>query len=296
MRRNALVAALTVWLVSVACSSSTGSGNSGSTLPVPALKLRVLQAVGGQLAYCDPDMYPLAHGTPISNAKERLPEIRSHADIYRAILSFEHIGSGAAATDDQLVAINEDYKQIQAIQLKPEGDGFAFAVNVPSNADEPVAAVSGSVSRTGQVKIEGQKLGQRPACPICLARGVLISTPSGPVPVQDMRVGMGVWTTDREGHRTRGVVLQVGHTLAPIGHRVVRVTLADGRVLVASPGHPTADGRPLGDLRVGDTLGGSRVTSIAIVPYMGEFTYDLLPSGSAGTYFANGVVLASTLR
>jgi len=105
-----------------------------------------------------------------------------------------------------------------------------------------------------------------------------------------------VWTTDLGGRRIMGVVLATGHMMAPIGHEVVRLTLADGRTVLASPAHPTADGRLVGGLRPGDRLDGSVVVGAALVPYADVATYDLLPSGPTGTYFANGVLLGSTLR
>ena len=75
---------------------------------------------------------------------------------------------------------------------------------------------------------------------------------------------------------------------------VLRIQLEDGRSFTASPRHPTANGRLLGQLRIGDRLSGSRVAEIASIPYRG-FTYDLLPSGPTGDYFADGVLLGSTL-
>jgi hypothetical protein len=76
---------------------------------------------------------------------------------------------------------------------------------------------------------------------------------------------------------------------------MVHLKLADGRELLASPGHRTADGRPLGALSVGDRLDGSTVTQWELVPYAGDRTYDLLPAGPNGTYWANGILLSSTL-
>jgi hypothetical protein len=72
------------------------------------------------------------------------------------------------------------------------------------------------------------------------------------------------------------------------------LSLADGRTVVASPGHPRADGRTIRDLQPGDRYDGSVVASTIVVPYAGA-TWDLLPSGPTGTYFANGVLLGSTL-
>jgi len=71
--------------------------------------------------------------------------------------------------------------------------------------------------------------------------------------------------------------------------------LADGRQVTASAGHPTLDGRALGQLQVGDILDGSEVISVEIIHLHDSGTYDLLPSGASGAYWANGILLRSTL-
>jgi len=63
-----------------------------------------------------------------------------------------------------------------------------------------------------------------------------------------------------------------------------------------SAGHPTADGRKVGELKAGDRYDGAVVTSAALVAYTGGATFDVLPAGATGTYWANGVLLGSTLR
>jgi hypothetical protein len=123
---------------------------------------------------------------------------------------------------------------------------------------------------------------------------VRIATPAGPVPIEAVRAGMTVWTTDVHGRRVVATVLATGHMQAPLGHVVARIVLSDGRSVTASPGHPTRDGRTVGDLRVGDRLDGAVVASVELMPYAGV-TYDLLPSGPTGTYLADGVLLSSTL-
>jgi hypothetical protein len=299
-RRNrtpAFAIVVGVLILATACAKAASPPSaSGSPQSIPSLKLDVLAAVGGHLDYCDPDLYPIAHGAPLETAKARLPTIQADQPTYRAILDREGITSDQSLTDDQIIAINQDYKQIQAIDLQPSGGGYRFTVYVPST-DDPAGnqSVSGSVSPSGSVELGAPGPGKAKACPICLAAGVLIATPSGQVRVQDLRVGMTVWTTDRRGRRIEGVVLETGHMLAPLGHQVVRVTLADGRSVVASPGHPTAAGRPIGSLRAGDALDGSRVVRVTTLRYAGPATYDLLPSGPTGTYIADGVLLGSTL-
>jgi len=128
----------------------------------------------------------------------------------------------------------------------------------------------------------------------CLAAEDWIDTPQGRVPVTELRVGMLVWTLNGTRRKTAEPVLLVRHHVAPPGHYVLRIALDDGRAVLASLGHPTANGGHLGDLRVGDTLDGSRVDSIYEVPYVGD-TWDLLPAGASGAYWADGVLLGSTL-
>lgn len=145
------------------------------------------------------------------------------------------------------------------------------------------------------VTIERRQPGEPLNCPICLAAGVRIATPTGDVPVEDIMVGMPIWTTDLRGRRILGVVMETGRSPVPATHRVVRLTLADGRSVLASPGHPTVDGGTIGELEAGDRLDGSVVVDATLVPYFGGATHDILPSGPTGAYFADGVLLGSTL-
>jgi hypothetical protein len=55
------------------------------------------------------------------------------------------------------------------------------------------------------------------------------------------------------------------------------------------------DGRALGTLSIGDTVDGASVIRADPVPYAREFTYDILPGGDTGGYWANGIPLGSTL-
>jgi len=291
-----LWAVLLVLLLVAAAACAKQAAPTGPPKSTAALKLAVLKAVGGRLDYCDPDQYPIARESELEAAKARFPTIQADTAAFQAILAYEHLTTGQTVTDAQLIAINDDYKQIQAITLEPTDHGFRFNLMIPKgNSPTANESVSGTVSRSGAVDITHRGIGKALPCPICLAAGVRIATPFGEVPVQDVRVGMAVWTTDRHGRRIVGVVLRTGHMQAPLGHEVIRLTLADGRTVTLSPGHPTADGRTTGQLRPGDAFDGSRVVASTPIGYSGSATYDLLPSGPTGTYFANSVLLASTL-
>jgi hypothetical protein len=295
---------ISVLLATVGCAEIAGPGSpsptdsspsKGQSKTVPALKLAVLEAVGGRLAYCDPDQFPISHGTPLENAQARLPIIQADRATFDAILAHEGFPETETFTPDQLIVISDVYKQIQAIELTPADDGFSFSVRALENGSRgDVVLLSGTVTHSGHVSIERRAAGTMPECPICLADDVLIATPDGQIPVQDIRAGMPIWTTDRYDGLVVGVVRATGHVDAPFGHEVVRLSLADGRTVLVSPGHPTAGGGTVGDLRVGDGYDGSVVASASLIPYAGA-TWDLLPSGPTGTYFANGVLLRTTM-
>ena len=90
-------------------------------------------------------------------------------------------------------------------------------------------------------------------------------------------------------------MVRVGQTPVPATHRVVRLVLDDGRVVRASPGHPLADGRLLGDVRAGDRVDGATVVSATLERYDGGSTFDLLTASTTGNYIADGIPLGSTL-
>jgi hypothetical protein len=132
--------------------------------------------------------------------------------------------------------------------------------------------------------------------PACLPAGTLIDTPSGLIPVEKLQIGDPVWSMNETGERISAVILKVSSIPVEPGHPFVYVTLADGRKVAASPGHPTTDGRSFGDIKTGDFLDGSRVTNVVVSPSNRPATFDLLPSGATGFYWANGVLIGSTLK
>lgn len=133
----------------------------------------------------------------------------------------------------------------------------------------------------------------RPDC-ACAAPDTLVATPGGERAIADLRMGDLVFSVDREGVIAVPIV-RTNRVAVSEGHQVARVHLADGRNFEMTPGHPTADGRSLGDLSPGDLLGDVRVTRIEIVSYAHPYTYDILPASSTGSYFAAGALVGSTL-
>lgn len=129
----------------------------------------------------------------------------------------------------------------------------------------------------------------------CLPPDARIATPAGERAVVSLSPGDLVFTLDAAGERVAAPVVRVGSVPAAAGQGVLRVTLDDGRTVRASPGHPTADGRPLAALRPGDALDGARVLAVDEVPLDAAATRDLRPAGPTGAYWADGVLLGTTL-
>jgi len=288
-------AAALVLLAIAACGAVRLAPVVGSPLSEPRLKFAVMDTVGTPV-YCDPDFYPVARaGAEEATAVSTFPQIKADSEVYAAIVAHEHLPSGDL-TDAQKLVVYRAWKLLRAVTLTQAGAGYSFQYRVQSKGGSAAyEMVSGTVRVDGVVTVGSRTPSGPPNCPICLAASTMIATPNGPVRVTDVRVGTIVWTESAEGSRIAEPVVEVGSMVAPAGHLVVHLVLADGRELLVSPGHMTADDRALGMLKIGDALDGSTITRWELVPYAGERTYDLLPAGSTGRYWANRILLASTL-
>ncbi|MEZ4224584.1 MAG: hypothetical protein R3B13_26780 [Polyangiaceae bacterium] len=162
------------------------------------------------------------------------------------------------------------------------------------NCGPPVARADDPPPGSSWLSAEDAAKRKQYGCPICLPANVRIDTPRGSVAVSALRVGDAIWTLDARGQRVAGRVEHADSTPISGPHSVVRVRLADGRTVVGSPLHPTAEGRALSDLRAGDALSGSAVLETTRQAFQGDRTYDVLPSGSTGAYWADGVLLRSS--
>lgn len=251
----------------------------------------------GPISWCDPDFYPIARQDEQKSADEHWNEITQDTETYNSITSHLGIDPNSNLSAEERLAVYRDWKLLNAVLLTPVGDGlFAFDLITITDPTQGKGIHSvGTVDSAGNITVENQEpSGQRP-CPICLARGTLIDTPSGAVRVEELRVGDDVWTVDGDGHRMAEPVALAGSTPVPSTHRVVHLVLDDGREIWISPGHPLPDGRSAGDLAAGDQVDGSVVSNADLVAYDGGATFDILPAGPTGYYWANGILIASTL-
>jgi hypothetical protein len=251
----------------------------------------------GRPLFCDPDFYPVARSDETELAVSRYPEIRSDGPTYAAITAHLQVATTVEPTRAQKLSIYREWKALNALVLTPTGAAYSFDYIAADAPDAKSGShVTGTIDASGAINVATRQPSGPPMCPICLARGSLIDTPSGPVPVEDLRVGMTVWTGDRTGGRRAAPLVATGSTPVPTTHRVVHLVLRDGRSLDVSPGHPLADGRPVGSVRAGDLVDGAVVASMTLQPYAGGATFDVLPAGPAGTYWANGILIGSTLK
>ena len=179
-------------------------------------------------------------------------------------ISAKRDSASNAYTHAQKLAIYTDWKMLGALRLDPAGPAYHFAARFTPD-QKTGSLVDGTVDVRGQIAVE------------------------------DLREGMAVWTADPSGARIAAVVSLIGSMTAPADHTVVHLVLGDGRELFASPGHPLADGRLLGSIAPGDVVDGGVVLRAGRVPYGSGTTFDLLPSGPTGVYWADGIPLASTL-
>jgi hypothetical protein len=273
---------------------------SASPTPAPTMEPSVVRLKYvlvdrfGRLWYCDPDFYPVARQDEQSLAEQRFPEIAADEETFAVLLSRLGYTPAAEYTAAQQLAVYRDWKMLRALQLEPVSGGYHFEARF-THDERTGVLVEGTIDASGRVTVTSATESGAPMCPICLARGTRIATPNGQMAVESLRVGMSVWTTGADGLRERAAVVAVGSTPVPASHHVVHLVLADGRELRASPSHPVADGRLVGALAPGDVLDGSAVVSVEREPYGAGATFDLLPAGPTGMYWADGIPLASTL-
>lgn len=130
----------------------------------------------------------------------------------------------------------------------------------------------------------------------CLSASTVIDTDIGQKPVTALRVGEKVWSIDGNGNRVLAPIIQVVQRRVPLGVFLLHIVLADNRQLTVSPNHPTVDGIPFKDLHVGETLDHVQIIRITQVSYNVGYTYDILPRTTTATYWANNVLVGSTLK
>jgi hypothetical protein len=272
-------------------------GGSGGAMTEGQLRLAIMDRFGPRW-WCDPDFYPIGHDDEGALAVQRFAQVQADAALFAAILAKLGLQATTTLSDAQKLAIYQLWKPAASFPFESTGsDRYRFDyLAQPASGAQKGLHVEGSIGSSGDITIDQQAPADEPNCPICLARGAPIATPNGPVGVEALRLGDPVWTFDEAGHRMAGTVIALGSTPAPVGHHVIRLVLADGRTVTASPGHPLADGRPIGDVAVGGSVDGSTVVEAEMLRYSAGETFDLVVSGPTGGYVAGGIPMLSTIK
>ena len=124
----------------------------------------------------------------------------------------------------------------------------------------------------------------------CNSPDTKILTVAGYVAVDNLKIGdMLVDETGKE------VPVLMVSKVRVRNHHVSRVKFDNGTAVEISPTHPLADGRFIGQLTPGDKVGNMLVVSTELVFYEYEYTYDILPDSHTANYYAEGILLKSTL-
>jgi hypothetical protein len=263
----------------------------------------VLLARYSDFAFCDPDYYPVARDDEQSAADDWWAAVDRGSAEVTAILA--HHGYQEPLTSPvQRLVVYRDHKKLAVIVMAPESGGYGYQLSIStSGGGEPDQTVDGFISLTGAIDERGRqpRLG---GCPICLEPGTRIATPHGEVPAAEVKPGDLVWTVDGSGQRVAAPVERVVRRATPGPHLMLRLVLSDGRVLVAAGAHPAADraspgsggGAYLRDLRTGQPYDGATVVTTSWTLSQAPATSDILPAGPTGLYWANGILVGSTLN
>lgn len=261
-------------------------------LSVTELRYKVLEEFP-DFFFCDPDYYPIAREEESILAQQAFPELQADQEEFQAILDHTGLSGQTTFSAEQVLQIYREHKKLNAIHFQLVDDRYRFQIQTGTEGQSG-AVVTGTIDASGSIDVL-QREEAFPACPICLAAGTLIDTPHGGLRVENLREGDLVWTLDATGRRVAAPIVRTGQMRVPATHRMIHLTLGDGRELWASPGHPTADGRRLGHLRAGDILDGAAIVQLERVTYGQTYTFDILPSGVTGVYWTNGILMGSTL-
>jgi hypothetical protein len=290
---------LLTFLLLLASTVSAWQSLGGSPIPVkkvtfPELRYRILEHFG-RVWFCDPDMFPIARiAKEKGDALQAFPNIQKDTATFDAIAKHLQLKGIADLSVEQKLTVYREYKKLLgATRLEAAGDKFGFKIGVKDKDGD--FGIEGTIDRQGQITVL-KKDATFLTCPMCLAAGTLIDTPVGPVPVEDLQLGMVVWTVDAKSHKVAMPVIKTTAVSVLPQHHVIHLVLKDNRELWLSPGHPTTDGRTVSQLEKSTSYDGGTVELGESVPYWDSQTYDLLPAGETGFYWANGILLASTLR
>src|SRR4026209_815071 len=156
---------------------------SSSTISPTELKYRVLDHFP-DFFFCDPDYYPIAREDEMVLAQQRFPELQANQEEFQVILSRNGLSEITTFNDEQKLLIYREHKKLNAIYFELVGDKYQFQIQTGAEGQQG-SVVTGTIDGSGSVDVQKQEPAF-PTCPICLAKGTLIDTPRGPIPVENL--------------------------------------------------------------------------------------------------------------
>ncbi len=257
----------------------------------------------------NPDIYPPGATLFVlsSQVDKVLADFKANQEVAKVIDQGDATSYAAGTPESErrhqyYVVFKNDMNRTQARQIASkegltdrqfsyeEGLYYPVSTNVPDGRENEYIT---KLSKLKGVKRAYRMMQDRPL--VCLPSVATIDTPNGEMPVKYLRVGDKVWTEDLQGRRIATTIVKTSRRLVRYQHHMVHIVLSDGRQLTVSASHPTINGRPLGALETGQQLDGGTVTTITVIPYEEHYTYDLLPEGVTGYYWADNILIGSTL-
>ena len=257
------------------------------------LKIRLVDSLG-VVDFCDKDYFPVGRpDVEEASAKKYFDTIHPNSEELHAIAEGMVIKDKTNLSDDEKLTIYRQHKALAAIVMDTLPFKYTFKINTKTPKGEEWQ-YEGQITPTGQISVASKKPFKL-NCPICLPYNALIETPKGNIEVKDLKAGDPVFTADVYGHRMITTILTTGQTPVPPDHKMIHIKLNDGRKFMASFKHPLANGVMLSQLKMGEAVQGSTIIKLDTICYSYGYTYDILPNGTTGCYYINGILIGSTL-
>lgn len=133
------------------------------------------------------------------------------------------------------------------------------------------------------------------SCGSCLSPFTLISTPKGQIKVIDLKVGDMVYTQNKAGKKISTPIIEKSKVKVTSLHKMVYLNFNNGSDLIVSPDHPATGTQKIRELFPDETYDQTKISSVSLIDYDHNHTYDILPDGDTGYYWANNILIGSTL-
>ena len=133
------------------------------------------------------------------------------------------------------------------------------------------------------------------SCGSCLSPYTLISTPKGQVKVKNLKVGDVVYTQTKAGKKISMPIIKKSKVKVTSLHKMVYLNFSNGNDLIASPDHPATRAKKIRELFPSEAYDQTKINSVSLINYDHSHTYDILPDGDTGYYWANNILIGSTL-